>query len=186
MGASEFPSANTEGMSGIVTAQIQANRARIVVVRNSRIYVGAVFLTSIAAAFIGICAALMALSLVFPINAFTVARAISAAQWGFTGVFLALMCPFLWSLARRMAHYSVRLDSSGVQFHLGTKPAQGELFLPWDQIIAIQQQRVGNSMQFTVKAADGAYAQYSSYTFLRPKRVARLIAERTGLAIQKI
>jgi hypothetical protein len=85
-----------------------------------------------------------------------------------------------------MGHYTVRLDGNGVQFSLGTKRAPNELFLPWDQIVAIQQQRVGNSIQFAVKAVDGSYAQYSSYTFLRPKKVARLIAERTGLVIQKI
>jgi hypothetical protein len=32
---------------------------------------------------------------------------------------------------------------------------------------------------------DGSEARFSSYTFFRPKHVLRLIAERTGLAIQE-
>ena len=186
MGASEFPSPNTEGIRGIVTAQIEANRAKVVVVHNSRIYIGTIFLISLAAAFIAICSVLVVVSQLFPLSALTVARGMSAAQWAFSAFFFALMCPFLWKMGRRMAHYWVRLDSSGVQFTLGTKRAPLQVFMPWEKILAIQQQRVGNSFEFTIKAADGSYAQYSSYTFLRSKKVARLIAERTGLAIQKI
>jgi hypothetical protein len=185
MSASEFPSPNAEGMRGIVTAQVEAYRARAVMVHNSRIYIATLFLLGLASAFIGACAVLMAVSLIFPISALTVSRGMSAAQWGFSGLLMAAMCPFLWKMARKMAYHWARLDGSGVQFNLGTRRAPDQLFLPWDKITAIQQQRVGNSMQFTVRAADGSYVQYSSYTFLRPKKVARLIAERTGLSIQK-
>ncbi len=185
MGASEFPSPNTEGMSGIVTTQIETNRARAVEVRNSRILIGMMFLVSFAAALIAICAIIMVISQLFPIGALTIARGMSAAQWCFSGILVAAACPFMWKTASAMAHHSARLDSNGIQFNLGTKRAPLRLFMPWDQIVAIQQQRVGNDRQFTVKASDGSFVQYSSYTFLRPTRVARLIAERTGLAIQK-
>ena len=186
MGASEFPNPNTPRMRGIVNAQIEANRAWVVVAHNSRIYIGTIFLIGLSSALIGICAVLMAFSLIFPISAFTVARGLSAAQWGFSGILMVSMCPFLWKMARKLAYCSARLDSNGVQFNLGTRRAPDQLFMPWDQITAIQQHRVGNAWQFTIQGADGSYAQYSSYTFLRPKKVARLIAERTGLAIQKI
>jgi hypothetical protein len=186
MGASEFPNPNNEGMRGIVGSQIEGNRSRVVVVRNSRIYIGTIILISLASAFIGICAVLMAFALIFPISAFTVARGIGAAQWGFSGILMVFMCPFLWKMARKLVHCSAKLDGSGIQFNLGTKEAPLQLSMLWDQINAIQQQRVGNSIQFMVNTADGSYVQFSSYTFLRPKKLARLIANRTGLVIQKI
>jgi hypothetical protein len=186
MSASEFPNPNTDGIRGIVNAQIEAYRARVVVVRNSRVLVAMIFLISISAAFIAICSVLAAISQLYPLSNLTVARGIAAAQWGISGLLFALMCPFMWTMASKMAHPRVRFDSSGVEFNLGTKKAPLQLLMLWDQVGAIRQQRVGNAQQFTVKAADGSYVQFNSYTFFRPKRVARLIAERTGLSIQKI
>jgi hypothetical protein len=185
MEASEVSSPNQDGMRGIVTAQIEALRARVVTVHNSRIYIATLFLISLASAFIGICAVLMAGSLIFPINALTWGRGLGAAQWGFSGILFAYMCPFLWKMAQKMVYPRATFNSSGVQFKMGTRKAPIELFMPWDRVCTINQQRVGNAQQFTVKATDGSYVQYSSFTFLRSKKVARLIAERTGLAIQK-
>jgi hypothetical protein len=95
------------------------------------------------------------------------------------------MCLRLFSLGRAMAGYQVRLDNRGVEFSLGTKKKPAELFMEWGQIAAIKQMRVGNAQQFWVEGTDGSEARFSSYTFFRPKKVARLIAARTGLAIQK-
>jgi len=72
-----------------------------------------------------------------------------------------------------------------VNFNLGTKKKPSDLFLAWDQIAAIRHKRVGNAQQYTVQGRDGSEARFSSYTFFRPRKVARLIAERTGLAIQE-
>jgi hypothetical protein len=77
------------------------------------------------------------------------------------------------------------MDVRGAMFNLGTKKRPSDLFLAWDQIAAIWQKRVGNAQQFYVQGRDGSEARFSSYTFFRPKKVARLIAERTGLPIQK-
>jgi hypothetical protein len=84
-----------------------------------------------------------------------------------------------------MAGYRVLLDSRGVNFNLGTKKKPSDLFLTWDQVSAIKHRRVGNAQQYFVQGADGSEARFSSYTFFRPKKVARMIADRTGLAIQK-
>jgi hypothetical protein len=173
-------------MLGIVKAQIEAHRARIVVVHNSRILLGIIYLISMSAAFIAICAVLYAVSLFIPLSGFSFMRGIAAAQWGISGLLFASMCPFLWKMASRMAHPRVRFDGSGVQFKLGTKKTPLELHMAWDQVSSIEQQRIGNAQQFTVKAADGGYVRFNSYTFFRPKRVARLIAERTGLVIQRL
>jgi hypothetical protein len=185
MDASEFPSPNSDEMRGIVPAEIEASRARVEEVHNSRILLATFFLLTLCAGFIAICSVLVAVWELFPIGALTLARGIGAAQWAFSALFFAYMGTVVWKMASNMTHPFVRLDSSGVQFHLGTKKAPIQLSLPWDKVAVIQQQRVGNARQFTVQASDGSYARFTSYTFFRPKKVARLIAERTGLVIQK-
>jgi hypothetical protein len=185
MSASEFPNPNTDGMLGIANAQIEAHRARVVVVHNSRIFIAMIYLIGISAAFVGISSILYAISLLFPLSGFSFLRVLAAAQWGISGLLFASMCPFMWQMAGRLAHPRVRLDGSGVEFNLGTKKAPLQLHMAWDQVSSIQQERVGNAQQFTVKATDGSYVQFNSYTFFRPKRVARLISERTGIVIQK-
>jgi hypothetical protein len=91
----------------------------------------------------------------------------------------------MWKLSRGMAVYKVMLDSRGVNFNLGTKKKPSDLFLAWDQIAAIKHKRVGNAQNYYVLGKDGSEAIFSSYTFFRPKKVARLIAERAGLTIQE-
>jgi hypothetical protein len=98
---------------------------------------------------------------------------------------MGFMCPRLWALGRAMAGYQVDLDGRGVKFSLGTKKKPAELFLAWDQIAAIKYRRTGNVQQCWVEGTDGSEATFSSYTFFRPKKVARMIAERAGLAIAK-
>jgi hypothetical protein len=191
MSASEFPSPDAEGVRGIVASpvvmsQIEALRARVVVVHNSRILIAMIFLVSVSAAFIAICAVIYAISLFIPMSGFSVLHGVAAAQWLISGLLFAYMCPFLWKMASKMVYPRASFDGSGVQFNLGTKKAPLALHMPWDRVSSIQQQRVGNAQQFTVKAADGGYVQFNSYTFFRPKKVVRLIAERTGLTIQKI
>jgi hypothetical protein len=72
-----------------------------------------------------------------------------------------------------------------VNFNLGTRKKPSDLFLAWDQITAIKHKRIVNVQQYIVQGKDGSEARFSSYTFFRPKHVLRLIAERTGLAIQE-
>jgi hypothetical protein len=95
------------------------------------------------------------------------------------------MCPWLWKWGLRMANYKVKLDELGVDFNLGTKKKPSELFMPWDRVASVQQKRVNNAQKFTILGTDGSSAIFSSYTFFRSKRVARMIAERAGLTIQK-
>jgi hypothetical protein len=109
----------------------------------------------------------------------------NAFWWGLCALAFGYGCPRLWILARAMSNYRVIMDMRGAMFNLGTKKQPSDLFLPWDQIAAIRHKRVGNAQQYYVLGKDGSEARFSSYTFFRPRKVARLIAERTGLAIQK-
>jgi hypothetical protein len=155
------------------------------VVRNSRFLIGLTMTGSLVGAIMGVCMVLMVFS-VFSSGGFSGGNALSAAQWGLGGLLFLYMGFWLWKMARAMAGYRVSLDSRGVEFNLGTKKTPANLFLAWDQITAIKHKRVGNAQQYWVHGSDGSEARFSSYTFFRPKKVARLIAERTGLAIQQI
>jgi hypothetical protein len=59
------------------------------------------------------------------------------------------------------------------------------MFLDWGNVASISHRRSGNNQIYTVTAADGSTATFTSYTFFRPKKVARLIAARAGLSIEK-
>jgi len=85
----------------------------------------------------------------------------------------------------RHGRLRITLDSRGIDFSLGTKEEPQELFLAWDRIAAIKHKRVGSAQQYSVVGTDGSQAIFTSYTFFRPKKVARMIAARTGQAIQK-
>jgi hypothetical protein len=85
-----------------------------------------------------------------------------------------------------MLNFRVKLDQRGADFNLGTKKKPVELLMLWDKVASVQQKRVGNAQEFTIMGTDGSRATFTSYTFFRPKKVARMIAERAGLSIQKV
>jgi hypothetical protein len=178
----EFP---PPGPGAGINSAIEINRAQPITLRNSRILVGVTMAGSLFAAIFVVAMTLMVFSLLFPLRDLNGAKAWSAFTWAFSALAMGYMSPWLWKLGRAMAGYQIRLDSRGVQFNLGTKREPSDLFLPWDQIAAIKHKRVGNVQQYFVQGTDGSEARFSSYTFFRPKKVARSIAARTGLAIQE-
>ncbi len=181
MAMSEFPA---QGPGAGITSQMEFNRATPAVLRNSRFLIGVTMLGSIFAAFLGLCMVLMVFS-VFSSGGLTGSNALSAAQWGFGALAFGSMCPWLWKMASAMAGYKVSLDGRGVNFSLGTKKKPEELFMAWEQISTIKRKRVGNVQQYWVEGTDGSEARFTSYTFFRPRKVARMIAERAGIAVQK-
>jgi hypothetical protein len=182
MGTPGFPAS---GPGAGITSQIEMNRATPMVLLNSRFLIGVTMICSIIAAFFSVCMVLMVFSVLASGGGLSGANLYNAFWWGLGALAFGYGCPRLWKLSRAMADYRVSLDSRGVNFNLGTKKQPSDLFLAWDQIAAIKHKRVGNAQQYTVQGRDGSEARFSSYTFFRPKKVARMIAERTGLAIQK-
>jgi hypothetical protein len=119
------------------------------------------------------------------VNAITFMRVIAAFQWGLGGFLMCMMLPWLWKWGTRMLSANVKLDARGVDLNLGTKKKPVEMFVAWDQVASVQQKRLGKIWEFTITAKDGSWASYTTNTFFRSKRVARMIAERAGLTIQK-
>jgi len=167
------------------TSQIAALRADKLVLRNSVIVCWITVLAGALAFFLGICAAILCVVSLFPLNHLLHGGLKDACWWGFSALVFVAGGGRGWSAGRSMREYQVALDESGVNFNLGTRKEPSDLFLPWDQVSAIKRKRTGNVQQFWVEGKDGSEARFSSYTFFRPMKVARKIAERAGLTIQK-
>jgi hypothetical protein len=185
MSTTEFPKPNQSEMIAGINSPMAAERAQPVVLHNSRIVCWLTMGMGVCALFIGLCMMLMVVSFFIPLSALSFVRMLAAAQWGLGGLIMCLMCPWLWKWGWRMMSFNVKLDERGADFNLGTKKKPQELFMSWDQVASIQQKRVGNAQQFTILGTDGSRASFTSYTFFRPKKVARMVAERAGLTIQK-
>ena len=182
MSPSEFPA---PGAGGGIDSKIEIIRAKPMVLRNSRVFVGATLGMSVFAAFIAVSLLLLAMSFLFPLSDLTLDRGRSASLWVLRAMIAGFASPWLWSLGRDMAGYQIQLNSRGVEFKLGTKKKPADLFLAWSQIADIKSRRSGIDQQYLIQATNGSEATISSYSFFRPKKVARLIAARAGLDIHK-
>jgi hypothetical protein len=168
-----------------ITAEIAEHRSKTVVLHNSRIYCWGVMFLGLCSAFIGVCMALMALSLVIPPAVISFMTVLAAVQWGLGGVTFCTVCPAFWKWGRGLAMKRVTLNESGVDFRLGNKKTPVQLFMNWDNVSSVQRKKVATGQEYTVAGKDGSYASFTSKTFLRSERVARMIAERAGLAVQQ-
>ena len=180
--ATEFPG---PGPDAGIDSEIGVKRATPLVLRNSRFLCGVTMFGGLFAAVMSVCMVLMVISLMFLQGGLSAGKGFTALQWGVSALATACMCPWLWKMGRAMACYRVVMDGRGVTFNLGTKKNPADLLLAWDQIAAIEFNRTGNIQRCCVSGKDGSEARFSSYTFFRPKKVARLIAGRAGLTIQK-
>jgi hypothetical protein len=180
----EFPAA---GVGAGMDAHLQSLRAHPLVARNSRIFVALTYVGSVIAAVMGVLILIIVGSRLFPVQPepWSFDRVAGAASWAFWACVFFSMSPWLWSRASAMSQHSVRMDERGVEFDLGTKIKPVKLFLAWENITAIRRKRIQGGQQYTVVATDGGYALFTSFTFFRPKKIARLIAARCGLTIEK-
>jgi hypothetical protein len=184
MSSNELIQPIVDGSGAGITSEIAAHRAKKVVLHNSPVWCWGIMLMGVCAAFIGICMMLMVISVLSPLSAISFMRVLAAAQWGLGGFMMCYLCKSLWQIGRRMAHKKVKLDERGADFTLGTKKQPIELFMEWSDVASVTQKRVGNIQEFTVTGKDGSFARFNSYSFVRPKKVAHLIAERAGQTIQ--
>jgi hypothetical protein len=173
------------GVAAGISAEMAAHRARPLVMHNSRLVCWMMMGCGIVAVPMGICMVLEGGSLLFPLNAITFRAALAAAQWIVGGFLFSMMLPWAWQWAARILRANVKLDARGVEVTLGTKKKPIDMFVAWDQLASVQQKRLGKIWQYTITAKDGSWVSYSTNSFFRSKRVAREIAERAGLTIEK-
>jgi hypothetical protein len=185
MTTSEFPEPGQGAAVPGKPAELAGHSAKTVVLRNSRLVCWMTMGCGIIAVPMGICMVLEGGSLLFPLNAITFLAVLAAAQWILGGFLMSMMLPWAWKWGTRMLSVNVKLDARGVDLNLGTKKKPVEMFVAWDQVASVQQKRLGKIWEFTIVAKDGSWASYTTNSFFRSKRVARTIAERAGLTIQK-
>jgi hypothetical protein len=160
--------------------------AEPVTFRNNRIVVGILFVLGLIAFPVSLGMLIGAIAQIFPLHGFTSNRVYSIV------ILLALAVAFLnrglwmWRVTRNMAHYQVRLDGQGAHFRLDANKNAPEQSLAWDQIAAVRHKRLGNNQYYAVVGKDARVFEYTALTFMRPKKLARLIAERCGKTIEEM
>jgi hypothetical protein len=183
MSTAEFPA---PGAGAGVNAEMESLRATPVVFRNSRVLCFTMFVLSVLAGFLTGCMAIMVLATIFPLHSLNGSGLMNAFWWAMGSFALLSICVQSWSMGRAMGGYKIALDKNGVTFNIGTKKKPADLFLTWESISAIKRGRTGNARYFQIEANDRSFARFSTYMFMRPGKIARRIAERTGLEIQKV
>lgn len=154
--------------------------AQPTLLRNNRVLIFLTFLGSAAALGISVCMAIVALTYFFPLGALNQDRFAAGALWGLGAWLMAMSQVFLWRQGHLMANCSVLLDTRGAYFRLANTTNGKEVFMPWSGIEAVHYKRIENTQKFTILGSDTSTVIFTSNSFYRPRRVARLIAEHAG------
>jgi hypothetical protein len=166
-----------------VSQHVHLLGARPTLLRNNRVLIFLTYFGSIASLIISLSMAFVALTTIFPLSAMNLDKFAAGALWVLGAWLMAMSQVFLWRQGKLMAHCSVLLDSYGAHFKLGNTNGAKEVFMPWNGIAAVHYKRVPDAQKFTVLGTDTSMVTFTSHAFYRPKRVARLIAERAGLPL---
>jgi hypothetical protein len=166
-----------------VSQHIDLPGARPTMLRNNRVLIFFTYLGSVASLIISLSMVFVALTNLFPLRAMNLDRFAAGTLWVLGAWLMAMSQVFLWRQGKLMAHCSVLLDSYGAHFKLGDTNDAKEVFMPWNGIEAVHYKRIPNAQKFIVLGTDTSTVTFTSHTFYRPKRVARVIAERAGLPL---
>ncbi len=167
-----------------MSATAQGAVQKQIVLRNSRIVIALVLLAGCASMVSGAAFGLLALSCLLP--GFTWGRLYGAGSWAFAAIASVIMGAQLWRFGLRMARNRIRLTSEGVYFHRNAKKQEPEVFFAWDEITRIASRRSANVRYCSVVAQGGREVDFSSFTFLRPNHIARIIAAHAGKILEEI
>ena len=166
-----------------VSQHVELAGARPMLLRNNRVLIFLTYLGSVASLIISLSMVFVALTNLFPLSAMNLERFAAGALWVLGAWLMAMSQVFLWRQGKLMAHCAVLLDNYGVHFKLGDTNDQKEVFMPWNGIEAVRYKRIPNAQKFIVLGTDTNTVTFTSHAFYRPKRVARMIAERAGLPL---
>ena len=151
--------------------------------RNNRVLIFLSYLGSLVALGVGLCMVAVAATYFFPVRSLNLDRFAAGALFGFGAWLMAMSQVYLWRQGNLMANCSVLLDARGAHFSLGKTGEGEEVFMPWSEIEAVHYKRFENAQKFTILGADSTTVTFTSYSFYRPRRVARMIAEHAGLPL---
>lgn len=156
-----------------------------VLLRNSRLLIFLSLLGSLAALFVALGMIAVALTAFFPLRALTADRFAAGMLWAIGAWLMAMSQVYLWRQGNVMSNCSILLDNHGAHFRFGDQKNATEAFVRWNEIAAVQYKRISNAKKFTILSKDTNIVTFTSHSFYRPRRVARLIAQRAGLPLQR-
>ena len=151
--------------------------------RNNRVLIFLTFLGGFAAFGVSLCMVVVAFMSFLPFGELSLDRFAAGALWLLGAWLMAMSQVFLWRQGHLMSGCSVLLDKRGAYFKLGSTADGKEVFMPWSGIEAVHYKRIGNAQKFTILGSDTSAVTFMSHSFYRPRRVARLIADRAGLPL---
>ncbi len=157
----------------------------LAIFRNSRLLLGVIALLGVLSGLVSGCMLILSLEAVGGLWPISAEHIYTVLAFAFTAASFFRMSAWLAQRASRMARYYARLDATGIAFQLGTKRDPQKLFLPWAEITGIRGQRIFGGKTYRVETASGSWAEFSSYTFFRPTKLAKLISRRSGRPIER-
>jgi hypothetical protein len=169
-----------------VTAPAVATERLTATFRNSRLLLAGLLLLSIFSGVVclgTLVLTFIALGQLLPLSVDSLYNVVGSV---FMTLSCALMAVWLFGQTRRMAHAHVQLDASGIEFCYGTRRKPRKLFLPWREITTIYTWRLRHGQAYRVETSSENFAEFSNYTFFRPRKLAALIVQRTGCPIERI
>lgn len=173
-----------ESASATNPASPQANTTPVTF-RNSRFLIA----ITIIGAIIGLCMAvgmlLIALTQVISWRSHAWDSSLSIVSWFFAAFCSAGIALFVWRIGLTMCHSEARLNSEGVDFRQDGANFEQKQFVEWNKIAAIRHTRSGNCQRYAVLSKDGSATEFTSYTFFRPRRLAKEIAHHCGQPIRE-
>ncbi|HEY0701188.1 MAG TPA: hypothetical protein VGD60_00330 [Candidatus Acidoferrales bacterium] len=101
-------------------------------------------------------------------------------------VLTALLGLGLWSQSDSMNFYEASFEPEGVRFQLGFANKPKVTLIPWSSIVAVNYKMPFNTAYASVVTDDGTTLQWSSFEFVRTKKLARAIAARVGQSLQQM
>lgn len=155
---------------------------RPTLLRNNRVLIFLSYLGSLLALGVGLCMVGVAATYFFPFRALSLDRFAAGALFILGAWLMAMSQVYLWRQGNLMAGSSVLLDARGAHFMLGGASEGEDVFMPWNEIEAVHYKRLENGQKFTILGADSTVT-FTSYSFYRPLRVARIIARHAGLPL---
>ncbi|HVN93167.1 MAG TPA: hypothetical protein VMT38_05705 [Terracidiphilus sp.] len=155
-----------------------------ILLRNNRVLIFLSFFGSLVALGIALCMTIVAARCFLPFSTLNLDRFAAGALWAFGAWLMAMTQVFLWRQGIYMGNCSVLLDAHGAHFRLDNT-AGGEVFMPWNGIEAVHYKNIENVQKFTILGADSTTVTFTSASFYRPRRVARLIADHAGLPLMR-
>jgi hypothetical protein len=159
---------------------------KAVVFHNNGLVVALSFIFGLLAIVVGLSAFFLALAPLMHWHHFSFWALYAVLNWGIVAFSMLAVGWSLLKLGSRMVYFRAKLSTEGVEFRLGSRKTPQIQFFAWNQIAQINQKRVPGNHYYSVVGKNNNSAEFTTYTFLRPQKLAQQISQRSHIAITKL